>query len=104
MKDLVLRSVVAYVECVDYLISKVSERVAMLGRMRKTIKCTRQVPFINLLFSLFLITAILCATAAGVLSLKVAEAHSMYRDASGQQRKSAKVLRLRNLGKKTREP
>ena len=44
------------------------------------------------------------ATAAGVLSLKVAEAHSMYRDAFGQQRKSAKVLRLRNLGKKTREP
>ena len=28
----------------------------------------------------------------------------MYRDASGEKRKSAKVLRLRNLGKKTREP
>ena len=74
MKDLVLSTVVTYVKCIDYLIGKVitapvSKRVAMLSRMRKNIKCTRQVPFIDLLFSLLLITAILCATAAGVLSL-----------------------------------
>ena len=35
MKDLVLSSVVAYVKCIDYLIGKVSKRVAMLSRMRK---------------------------------------------------------------------
>ena len=29
MKDVVLSSVVAYVECVDYLIGKVSKRVAI---------------------------------------------------------------------------
>ena len=29
MKDLVLSSVVAYVKCIDYLIGKVSKRVAM---------------------------------------------------------------------------
>ena len=40
MKDLVLTSVVAYVKCIDYLIGKVSKRVAMLSRMRKNIMYT----------------------------------------------------------------
>ena len=40
MKDLVLSSVVAYVKCIDYLIGKVSKRVAMLSRMRKNIMYT----------------------------------------------------------------
>ena len=41
----------------------------MLGRIRKNINMSTAAPFINLLFSLFLITSILCGAVAGVLTL-----------------------------------
>ena len=54
---------------VDHLVGNVRQRVALLGPIMKNINMYGQVPFIRLLFSLFLITATLCVATAEVLTL-----------------------------------
>ena len=53
----------------EYLVGKVGKRLAILGRIRKNVNMYTQVPFIRLLFSLFLITAIQRGAAVGMLTL-----------------------------------